>query len=306
LPFTDDSIARSSSGLTRTRKVQFLASPFGSGGLPWYKIREMKPALIAAAALAAVVGLAPRCKAEKQRAHIENTSYAQYAFVALTEIPHEAKGDGDDQPGKNDSPDGNATAQWVLIGITGITAGFICWQAWETRKAAKAAATAAQATLQSAEGLVNSERAWITVDVEWTENPGKVLEGNIGGIETTSVFVRLTCTNQGKTPAWVERRSIALAILDSWDSFKHQGFDIKSLEPMMIDFDVLAAGKNTSHTGTLDCEGRIRPQNVALIYGNVNYRDIFGRDRHTTFGYEIVNRKKLMRIPWAPKYNEHT
>jgi hypothetical protein len=45
---------------------------------------------------------------------------------------------------------------------------------------------------------------------------------------------------------------------------------------------------------------------IVLYYGVVRYHDVFGRDRQTTFGYEVTIGDKIERLPGYPKYNENT
>jgi len=44
---------------------------------------------------------------------------------------------------------------------------------------------------------------------------------------------------------------------------------------------------------------------MSVIYGFVKYRDIFKKQRTTTFGYRITN-GVLKRLENYPKYNENT
>jgi hypothetical protein len=43
-----------------------------------------------------------------------------------------------------------------------------------------------------------------------------------------------------------------------------------------------------------------------VFYGVVKYRDVFGRDRQTTFGYEVTIGDQIERLCGYPKYNENT
>ena len=43
-----------------------------------------------------------------------------------------------------------------------------------------------------------------------------------------------------------------------------------------------------------------------VLYGVVRYRDVFGRERQTTFGYEVTIGDQIERLSGYPKYNENT
>jgi hypothetical protein len=50
------------------------------------------------------------------------------------------------------------SAEWILAILTGITAGFICWQSWETKRAAEAAADSVEAVNRQA-GIMERQTA---------------------------------------------------------------------------------------------------------------------------------------------------
>jgi hypothetical protein len=96
---------------------------------------EMKPTtLIATTTLAALVSLAPRSEARNQpfprgQVHTEHEMSHRYP-----------------------------SAEWILVIVTGVTAGFICWQSWETKRAAKAAADSVEAINRQA-GIMERQTA---------------------------------------------------------------------------------------------------------------------------------------------------
>ena len=114
-----------------------------------YNFSDMKPALVSAIVLAFAIHLTPRCEAKEKSADVAKRADGQQpsAFTAVLAFATHADQQSSaphNEAAQNQSPSGDETAQWILIVITGVTAGFICWQAWETRKAA-------QATQRSAE-----------------------------------------------------------------------------------------------------------------------------------------------------------
>jgi len=54
-----------------------------------------------------------------------------------------------------------------------------------------------------------------------------------------------------------------------------------------------------------DCDGRAGFPKLTLVYGAVEYRDIFGKTRETRFGYVIGQNNRMQRLE-EPKYNVHT
>ena len=109
----------------------------------------------------------------------------------------------------NASPtDENIEIQRKLVLFTGllvvagfITAAVIFWQSWETRKSAKAA-------LLNAQALINSERAWIMVDIVPVPGMGERVHAktntSVRGTEyipTTAIPLRMVCRNEGNVPA---------------------------------------------------------------------------------------------------------
>jgi hypothetical protein len=75
--------------------------------------------------------------------------------------------------------------EWWLVGVGIVTCVVIAWQSWETGKAAQAAKKAAEAALMNAQAVINAERAWIVVGVEFPKFDQFVFKA----------------TNVGRTPA---------------------------------------------------------------------------------------------------------
>jgi hypothetical protein len=53
-------------------------------------------------------------------------------------------------------------------------------------------------------------------------------------------------------------------------------------------------------------DGRESNLTMTVVYGVVKYRDIFGEDRTTNFGFKVVGGDTLKRLTDCPKYNEYT
>jgi hypothetical protein len=217
-------------------------------------------------------------------------------------------------------------AEWALVIVGIITFVVMGWQSWETRKSAnemhrqavqvreqttifresaEAAKSAADAANLNAKTLINIERAWIEVYLKLGPNPSIVEHSSSGAPDTTTVSLGFTCTNHGKTPAWITMKQIGMMIL-------HEHIAVPDELPGETEFpligpELVAAGTDMPHTGHLNCEGRITKGHPALVYGKVSYLDIFRERRTTTFGFWISEARKLDRLPFVyPAYNEHT
>jgi hypothetical protein len=132
---------------------------------------RMKPTVIAAIMLAFAAHVAPRCEAEERSADVAKCAANQEpsALTALMAFDINADQQGSassSNAAQNNSPDWNEPSQWIFVIITGITAGFICWQSWETRKAAQASQKSVKAAERSTDILVSSERAWVSIKTD--------------------------------------------------------------------------------------------------------------------------------------------
>jgi hypothetical protein len=211
----------------------------------------------------------------------------------------------------------------VVVGI--LTFIVIGWQAWETRRAANSAAqsvefvrqqitvmerqtiateVAANAAKENAKALINVERAWVEVYIELGPTPHAMLSTSGNGDIKTTVSVKFSCKNFGKTPAWIGIKQIGMVILPSQ-------IEVPNKPPPggpfpLIGPELLAAGQDMPHIGQIDCDGEITADRPGLIFGLVTYRDILWEHRSTTFGYWIYEGNKLERLPFVyPAYNEH-
>jgi hypothetical protein len=110
------------------------------------------------------------------------------------------------QEGFKRAPSWYKQPEWWLCILGVPTLGFVAWQTWSTASAAKAA-------LLNAQALINSERAWIMAELSsYGKDPEifEVVEGTTDfsgerAVETTRVkLAKLTCKNQGRSPAWID------------------------------------------------------------------------------------------------------
>jgi hypothetical protein len=208
-----------------------------------------------------------------------------------------------------EAKDGPLFLPYLIVTIAGVIVnavvlGFIWKQTVTNGKqarinfiAAKAATRSASAAKTSADVLVASERAWVMVDLELYSIRGDGLRH-----ETTKANLRLTYNNVGKTPAWITEKSIHFVLVDTMDDLP----DIDSITP----FQSRPQWLQTSYTEDRELEHEGWQQqdagNLRIVYGRIKYRDIFRKERTTTFGYEIDLNDEPRRIAEPAKYNENT
>jgi hypothetical protein len=220
-------------------------------------------------------------------------------------------------------------ASWALFVAALLTLIFLAWQAWETRRAAQAtqksavivegqsailkksvavAEEAADAAGDSAaiakvntEALINAERAWILAELGWHDEPAdRIREDELG---CTAVYVRLTCKNEGRSPAWIDhvygRVDIASLRSDVKEYSKQECGNFGLMEP------VGAGGEKCRGLG-LHCDGTRKGEEFLSVSVIIEYHDIFGKQRETTIGYSVVLPSNLYRQNGSPNRNRNT
>lgn len=194
------------------------------------------------------------------------------------------------------------TALLVLLG------GFQVFYLWRTVIVARDAAVAARA---SADALINSERAWIMVDIEhhndkWADRKVHMLEGSGWGGNTTSFFGVLVCRNEGKSPAWVDEKRAKFEIVDSLpDTPRLESTEIIQVGPEPIGIGE-ALPREVRSPWIPEAIGHQELGKISVVYGVVRYRDIFDRRHETVFGYRITPSGEFVRIENRPEYNKNT
>jgi hypothetical protein len=164
-------------------------------------------------------------------------------------------------------------------------------------------AAAAKAT---AESVVNAERAWVFAELSWWEKSdlrivhgtSQVKSGPV--IDTTSVNLKLTCRNEGRTPAWIDNVYGHLEIITG--EFKAPNrTDGRNFGPM----GPLGAGKQQAHGLDLTCPGYKYEASLA-VYVVIEYRDIFGVKRETSLGHAIDSHGNIYRQDALSDRNKNT
>jgi hypothetical protein len=192
--------------------------------------------------------------------------------------------------------------EWFIGSVTAIYALFSAFTFaaiyWQAKTASR-----------SADAQVAAESAWIMISLEKVPGHAHRFHGgrSIPGsepIENTSLNVRIKCTNTGKTPAWITEKRAAFIIRKYTESAFPTTPDLDACEWVQPEPEPLAAQGFSEKDAYLEAKGRQGFEDVALIYGMVKYRDIFGReDRFTTFGFRVTLSDTFERLPGYPEYN---
>jgi hypothetical protein len=298
----------------------------------------MKPALIVAIVLAFAIHLAPRCDAKEKPAEAaacsnEQHSSALAAVLAIAVYAHEQGSAFENGTPQNQAPNGYKPPEWVLPLVGIITVIVIGWQSWETRKAAQAtqrsagtmenqtgilkqsvaqAKIAAQAAKDNAEALVNAERSWIMTELKWTAD----VEGEratttrltetvvVGDDKETWLDVCLICSNEGNSPAWIDRIDLWLKFASDLPEEPSEDSPTRSHTGP----ESVSVGKPRRFYFQPDCKGlRTGVGGVPLVlYVVVIYRDAFGDNHRTWCGYMVMGAKPRLERLSLTEYNKNT
>jgi hypothetical protein len=193
----------------------------------------------------------------------------------------------------------------VIVALLAACAGlrslhFIKQQAIQTEKAANAAR-------DNASAVINSERAWVMVNIRPQQNATWHMDiMKPGPVEYVGLYLSVICKNEGKTLAWITEKWADVRVInvfppapdfsDPLPIFQHAVQPIASGEEDVgtpINFEVL-----NSHIA----------RKPMLLYGYVKYRTIFeNRDGETRFGYIVTPMNSIERLPADfPAYNRNT
>jgi hypothetical protein len=180
-------------------------------------------------------------------------------------------------------------------------------QTGASEDASIAARGAAEASLKTAESFIHAERAWVLAELGWYDEPGRVSHGSsrIGeGDQTYSVnvHVKLTCKNEGRSPAWIDHvyaRADMVEKASDIESFTRE--ECQSFGPM----EPIGVSGEISRGLSLDCDGYLEDGKYISISVIVAYHDIFGVPRLTTMGYSLI-RGQLYKQQALPHRNRNT
>ena len=157
--------------------------------------------------------------------------------------------------------------------------------------------------------LINSERAWIMVDVDRVPGMGGIMDGHgiemgVGPVQTesTGFRARIVCRNDGKTPAWITEKRAGLDILDSIPETPDWS---RTTQIQVVPEPISVGQASKPRDETLFSKRGRALGKITILYGIVKYRDPFGANRTTSFGYQVRDDGSLERLPY-PRYNENT
>jgi hypothetical protein len=207
--------------------------------------------------------------------------------------------------------------EWAISIITAVYSLFSVLTFFSIKKQTDIAEISANAAKRSADALINSERSWVMVDVEWpTASSGRLL--NLSSIapdnsqrDQTQVYVNIVCVNRGKSPAWIVERIAKAEISGAF-----WGPNLSTVNDSEIDRRLISLGiAGTPEARTEDSIKLYAPgkpgNKYVLVYGVVKYRDAFtpkGQLRETWFGYYTLETR--LKDPPArisqPDYNNYT
>ncbi len=159
------------------------------------------------------------------------------------------------------------------------------------------------------DALISGNRSWVTVDVEKIPGIGGIMDGSghemgVGPLrtESTAFRARIICRNDGKTPAWITKKQAGLDIVDTVPEAPDWSRTvITHVTPEQL--LVGQVGKPTDET-LYSKRGRALGK-MTILYGLVTYRDPFGENKTTSFGYYVRDDGSLERLPHR-KYNQNT
>jgi hypothetical protein len=193
-----------------------------------------------------------------------------------------------------------ATVVLALVGIGGIIVA-IC--------TLKIVGRQTVAIEKQADAMINSERAWIMVEVEPVPGAGPIWDGETMTREVmdlragnTTFTARIICKNDGKAPAWITEKHACLDIVDSLPKTPDWG----RIQPIQMEPEPLSVGQiGKPKDEALTCKRPREQGKIVILYGIIKYRDTFRANRTTSFGYKVRDDGALERLPYA-KYNENT
>jgi hypothetical protein len=167
--------------------------------------------------------------------------------------------------------------------------------------ATRTAKQTARAAKKSADALINAERAWVIAELEWKNKKTDIIMQTLPeGIQAV-VRLQLKLSNSGRTPAWIIGTWVlheVTAVVAENPRLGPKGEPESGPEP-------IAAGADYFSDMELLCPGFGVNGKTVVLVGITEYRDCFGVDRITTFGYTLKFNGELERIP-NPNYNRFT
>jgi hypothetical protein len=204
---------------------------------------------------------------------------------------------------------GTAAAIWTLITIRRQTTAIerqvhdMQNTSLQTDRLIEEATKQSIAAKKSAEALVNTERAWIMVELDWVPGYNNIvfLDSSETGSQT-SAAIRFLYTNEGKTIAWIDEKLACFQIVTELPKQP----DFSALKMLDCEPEWVGVKDGGQLDETLEAEGREGVGDISVIWGVVRYRDAFNTKHETVFGFRIRPDYRFERISGLPEYNKST
>src|ERR1700674_1889744 len=153
-----------------------------------------------------------------------------------------------------------------------------------------------------------TERAWILAELGWYKDRGK---GNVIMLTTkkddlveeiTDINVKLTCRNEGRSPAWIDEVHGCVEIVTRGSAIRiPEKKNLRTFGPI----EPLGANKERSRVLEMQCAGHGKENEFMSVYVIVEYRDIFSKKRETFLGYTIDSDGGIYRQLALPERNRN-
>lgn len=244
---------------------------------------------------------------KNKTAEVEYASYP--SLLTEIELQSPTKNADNSTDSGNDAEQRLVTATWALFYATvglGIIAIFGSWIAYCTLKDIRSqthnAKIAAIAARDNSQAVLNSERAWIMAELDWVPGMSWLYDVNTVEAHQRNSYIsgsfRLTCRNEGKTPGWITLVCSRLQVVSTlpdppqFDNWRYVDPIERAFSPNADPPHHWDMGLDAPTASENDTELRIR-----IVWGVVEYRDIFDKTRRTIFGYSVgLDNKTLTRL----------
>jgi hypothetical protein len=169
----------------------------------------------------------------------------------------------------------------------------------------------AEAANKNANVLMNSERAWVMAemafrgDIDGIKSGGRIIKRASVKGDFTDVLLYLSYWNDGGVPAWISDIKIWHSVFSGLP--EHPVTDATAVYSHMGPEPIGVKARVTKQL-LLECPGwDDGPSGMGMVlYGVINYRDVFGSELSTWFAYTITTNANFQRLAGFPEYNRHT
>jgi hypothetical protein len=164
------------------------------------------------------------------------------------------------------------------------------------------------AAKKSADALINTERAWIMVELEWVPgNAGRMRGSSYRLRGSQQVFnisaaIRFIYTNEGNTIGWIDEK---LACFELAKDLAKQP-DFQRLRMLDNEPEWVGAKGKGQLDEILVAEGQEQLDDYSYIWGVIRYRDALDNKHETVFGFRIRPDDRFERIAGLSEYNKST